>query len=110
MSSPQQFFSSITSEKDRLCKWVGELYLELHRGTYTTQAKLKLENRRGEFLLHDVDFMCAIDYVLSQGVESAKSTRDILRPLWKKFLLNQFHDVLPGSCIEQVHVTFMPFR
>jgi alpha-mannosidase len=62
MSSPQQFFSSITSEKDRLCKWVGELYLELHRGTYTTQAKLKLENRRGEFLLHDVDFMCAIDY------------------------------------------------
>ncbi|CAI8034231.1 Alpha-mannosidase 2C1 [Geodia barretti] len=102
MSSPQQFFSSLTSEKDRLCKWVGELYLELHRGTYTTQAKLKLENRRGEFLFHDVDFMCAIDYVLNRGVESAKSTRDRLRPLWKKFLLNQFHDVLPGSCIEQV--------
>ncbi|CAI7994927.1 Alpha-mannosidase 2C1 [Geodia barretti] len=40
MSSPQQFFSSLTSEKDRLCKWVGELYLELHRGTYTTQAKV----------------------------------------------------------------------
>ena len=46
---------------------------------------------------------------VNRGVESAKSTRDRLRPLWKKFLLNQFHDVLPGSCIEQVHVTFMPF-
>ena len=40
MSSPQQFFSGATKDTSKLCKWVGELYLELHRGTYTTQAKV----------------------------------------------------------------------
>lgn len=103
MSSPDQFFTTVKDSGDnKLCKWVGELYLELHRGTYTTQAKIKKENRKIEFLLHDVDFMCGIDYILNQDIDLAKSTRNHLLPLWKKFLLNQFHDVLPGSCIQQV--------
>ena len=78
---------------------VGELYFELHRGTYTTQAATKKGNRKGEFLLHDVEFAAAVAAKLS----GAAYPTDELDVLWKLLLTNQFHDILPGSSITLVY-------
>jgi len=74
---------------------IGELYFEYHRGTYTSQALVKKNNRKSEFLLHDLEFLAAVsenDY-----------PRDEINKLWEIVLLNQFHDILPGSSITQVY-------
>lgn len=72
----------------------GELYLEAHQGTYTTAAATKMHNRRSERLLHDAEAL---------GVITGTATRDALDPLWRDVLLNQFHDIIPGSSIERVN-------
>ncbi|MFW6292763.1 MAG: alpha-mannosidase, partial [Spirochaetota bacterium] len=79
---------------ERLPLWRGELYLELHRGTYTTQARMKYLNRRLELTLRDAEFLAAI---------SGADQRDDLARIWKNTLLNQFHDILPGSSIREVY-------
>src|SRR4029450_3514062 len=79
--------------------WVGELYFELHRGTYTTQARNKLGNRRSELVLRDAEFLSA---VASLGRTFAYPQDEINR-LWKLVLLNQFHDIIPGSSITEVY-------
>jgi alpha-mannosidase len=79
---------------------VGELYFELHRGTYTSQAAVKRGNRKSEFLLHDLEFLFAwLDQLVEEDVYPAEE----LDSLWKIVLLNQFHDILPGSSITQVY-------
>ncbi|MDD5200980.1 MAG: glycoside hydrolase family 38 C-terminal domain-containing protein [Terrimicrobiaceae bacterium] len=77
----------------------GELYFELHRGTYTTQAANKRDNRRCEFLLRGVEMLAA---VARQTRRQAYPAAELER-LWKIVLLNQFHDILPGSSIREVH-------
>ncbi|XP_077973179.1 alpha-mannosidase 2C1-like [Styela clava] len=102
MSTPDQFFADVVKTQDKLCTWVGELFLELHNGTYTTQAKIKKFNRKCEILLHNIEFMWTL-------AESQKKKdfppypRQEIDRLWKLLLLNQFHDVLPGSSIELVN-------
>lgn len=81
-------------EEERLPKWVGELYLELHRGTYTTQALMKRYNRQLELLLRDVEFL---------SVLGGTYPKDQLLEIWRETLLNQFHDILPGSSIGWVY-------
>jgi alpha-mannosidase len=73
---------------------VGELYLETHQGTYTTQAAIKKYNRLIERKLHEVEALAVM-----VGTDS----RARLEPLWREVLLNQFHDILPGSSIERVN-------
>jgi alpha-mannosidase len=73
---------------------VGELYLETHQGTYTTQAAIKFHNRLVERMLHNAEALAAI-----LGVDS----RGALRQHWRDVLLNQFHDILPGSSIARVN-------
>lgn len=73
---------------------VGELYLETHQGTYTTQGRIKRHNRAVERRLHDVEALAALT-----GADVAAE----LEPLWRMMLLNQFHDILPGSSIERVN-------
>jgi alpha-mannosidase len=73
---------------------VGELYLETHQGTYTTQAAIKQGNRRTERKLHEVEALAAL-----RGVQS----RERLEPVWRDLLLHHFHDILPGSSIERVN-------
>ncbi len=94
----QSFFEHMESIcADRLPVWKGELYLELHRGVYTTQARMKKYNRRLERLLHDVEFLFAVagdDYPHKE-----------LEQIWKGVLLNQFHDILPGTSIKWVYDT-----
>ena len=81
-----------------LMTWSGELYLELHRGTYTSQAANKKGNRVSEFLLRDAELLACFapgypDRYPSEELEAA----------WKLVLLNQFHDIIPGSSVREVY-------
>ena len=77
----------------------GELYLELHRGTLTNQHNIKHNNRKGEFALRDLEFL-----TVSNAVKNGKVASDEkIHPLYKDLLLNQFHDILPGTCINSAH-------
>jgi alpha-mannosidase len=86
---------------DHLPTWNGELYLELHRGTYTTQSRNKNANRTSEFLLHDAELLASLATVLDS---SYQYPADQLTKTWKLLCLNQFHDIIPGSSIHQVYV------
>ncbi len=86
---------------DRLPVWNGELYLELHRGTYTSQGRNKRANRKSEFLLHDAEFVAALASVLDS---SYAYPHEQLTEAWKLVCLNQFHDILPGSSVADVYV------
>jgi len=85
---------------DGLPVWNGELYLEIHRGTYTTQSRNKRANRRSEFLLHDAEFLAAFASVLDGGFSYP---REALGKAWELVCLNQFHDIIPGSSITPVY-------
>jgi alpha-mannosidase len=80
--------------------WNSELYLEFHRGCYTTHAEQKLYNRQSEDLLYQAELWSALA-TLSTGVEYPKTELEIA---WKTVLFNQFHDILPGSSISEVFV------
>ncbi|MDQ3396870.1 MAG: alpha-mannosidase [Deinococcota bacterium] len=77
--------------------WDGELYLEYHRGTYTSQAQVKRANRKAEVLYHEAEWLAALAAVLG-GADYPD-----LREGWELILYNQFHDVLPGSSIREVY-------
>lgn len=92
----QECFDKLISHKDKLNTWSGELYLEFHRGTYTTQALVKKNNR---FLENKLRLVEMIYSCLPLNVYPAEK----LDYIWKKLLLNQFHDIIPGSSIRQVY-------
>lgn len=79
--------------------WVGEIYLELHRGTFTTQARTKYLHRRAERDLIAAEVLMGMNALL--GGEDPTS----LEPYWQILLRNQFHDILPGSSIREVYET-----
>uniref|UniRef100_A0A673YP52 alpha-mannosidase n=1 Tax=Salmo trutta TaxID=8032 RepID=A0A673YP52_SALTR len=99
MSSPDRLFSELEADSSLLCTWTGELFLELHNGTYTTQAQIKLGNRQCETLLHDVEVASSLALCLDKTFQYPSQQLQIL---WRQLLLNQFHDVIPGTCIEMV--------
>ena len=99
IQSPREFFARCAADARDLTTWVGELYFELHRGTYTTQGHNKLNNRRSESLLHNIEFLSTMAFVLNG---QAYPSTD-LDPLWKTVLTNQFHDIIPGSSITEVY-------
>jgi alpha-mannosidase len=80
-------------------RWVGELYLEYHRGTYTSQARMKRANRTAERDLHNAEWLASMAlYLCGQAYPSEE-----LDGAWKLTLLNHFHDILPGSSIAEVY-------
>lgn len=87
------------AQNPRLPVWQGELYLEFHRGTYTTICKNKKNNRRGEFLYLNAEWLCTITQVLL----NCAFPKDHLAEGWEMLLTNQFHDILPGSSIGEVY-------
>ncbi|MEV7416776.1 glycoside hydrolase family 38 C-terminal domain-containing protein [Streptomyces sp. NPDC089919] len=97
---PDAFFEQARAEYPDAPVWAGELYLELHRGTYTSQAKTKQGNRRSESLLHEAELWSATAAVRVPGFGYPY---DALERIWKTVLLHQFHDILPGSSIAWVH-------
>ncbi|XP_025066348.1 alpha-mannosidase 2C1 isoform X3 [Alligator sinensis] len=99
MSTPDQFFSVLERDGSQLYTWIGELFLELHNGTYTTQAQIKKGNRECERILHDVEVLSSLA-LAQKSAFPYPATK--LQHLWRLLLLNQFHDVLPGTCIQLV--------
>ncbi|MBU3063990.1 alpha-mannosidase [Nocardia sp. NEAU-G5] len=97
--SPGAFFARAEAEYEHPPVWVGELYLELHRATLTTQAKTKQGNRRSEHLLREAELWAATAAVR----KGAGYPYEELDRIWKTVLLHQFHDILPGSSIAWVH-------
>jgi alpha-mannosidase len=96
------FFRALEAQcGDALPTWNGELYLELHRGTYTTQSRNKRANRQSEFRLHDAEFLAAMAAQLDPAYSYPADT---LRKAWELVCLNQFHDIIPGSSIGPVYV------
>ncbi|MBE5967871.1 MAG: alpha-mannosidase, partial [Lachnospiraceae bacterium] len=94
-----QFFDRLSLKRQYLKKWSGELYLEKHQGTYTTQARNKRYNRKLEYGLRELEFIL----VLGQLFNNASYPTGELERLWKELLLYQFHDILPGSSIHRVY-------
>ncbi|MFG2981166.1 alpha-mannosidase [Streptomyces sp. NPDC048258] len=97
---PDAFFEKAHAEYRDAPVWAGELYLELHRGTYTSQAKTKQGNRHSESLLREAELWAATAAVKVPGY--GYPYEDLER-IWKTVLLHQFHDILPGSSIAWVH-------
>ncbi|MCB1692648.1 MAG: alpha-mannosidase [Pseudomonadales bacterium] len=96
MEKAADFFPKAEAASRDLMTWVGELYFEYHRGTYTSQALVKKMNRRLELLVRDVEILYA---QLPMKDYPAKA----LDRIWKVILLNQFHDIIPGSSINRVY-------
>lgn len=92
----QDFFDRMNAIKDQFQTWSGELYLEIHRGTLTTQAAVKKMNRELEFKLQALELLWSflpLDSYPAGQIEE----------MWKTLLINQFHDIIPGSSINQVY-------
>ncbi|KAI9669415.1 MAG: Glycoside hydrolase, 38 vacuolar alpha mannosidase [Alyxoria varia] len=106
--SVDDFFARLEkkAETTDFVSWVGELYFELHRGTYTTQANNKRNNRRAEIMLHDIEYLATLasiqDDVRGTSTGYKYPKRD-LDSMWEDVLLCQFHDCLPGSSIEMCY-------
>ncbi|BDA64598.1 alpha-mannosidase [Actinomyces capricornis] len=99
--SPREFFERARAQYPDAPVWVGELYLEKHRGTLTTQAATKRGNRRAEAALREAETWCTTAWV--RGLLPAGYPHTLLRDLWRATLLCQFHDILPGSSIAWVY-------
>ncbi|WP_335979491.1 alpha-mannosidase [Streptomyces sp. CA2R106] len=99
VEGPAEFFPKARAEYPEPPVWVGELYLEFHRGTLTSQHRTKQGNRRSEHLLLEAELWSATA-ALRTG---APYPYDALDRLWKTVLLHQFHDILPGTSIAWVH-------
>ncbi|MCD0481497.1 glycosyl hydrolase-related protein [Streptacidiphilus sp. ASG 303] len=101
VESPAAFFEAAEAEYgEQAPVWTGEMYLELHRATYTTQAKTKQGNRRAEALLREAELWAATAALRAPGYAYPYEELD---RLWRTVLLHQFHDILPGSSIAWVH-------
>lgn len=99
MGTVREFFEKVEAEVSHdLPTWSGEFYLELHRGTLTSQARVKRANRKAEVLLHDAEFLASLAGVAAGDAYPTEA----LEKAWKLVLLNQFHDILPGTSITEV--------
>jgi alpha-mannosidase len=98
-STPKQFFMDLEQQGALKERYVGELYFQAHRGTYTSQAKIKQNNRRGEFSLREAEFWITIAHMMNDF----EYDPHVVKSNWLKLLLNQFHDILPGSSIHRVY-------
>lgn len=94
----QAYFEKVEQQKPDLPIWDDELYLQTHRGTYTTQADVKKYNRKLEFLFHNLELLS----IVNRPFGSAANPKEFEK-LWKVLLLHQFHDDLPGSSIPRVY-------
>ncbi len=98
IDSPVAFFKSLEQSNLPLPRYVGELYFACHRGTYTSQARIKQANRRSEWALREAEMWSTAASAYARKPVPAQK----LDAIWKKLLLNQFHDILPGSSIQRV--------
>jgi alpha-mannosidase len=93
------FFTAWKKDADKFPRWKGELYLERHQGTLTTQALTKKNNRRCEIALRELEFIS----VFAENLTGHPYPSEKLQTIWREVLLFQFHDILPGSSIKRVY-------
>ena len=109
IGSVKEFFATLEEKSKSLPTWESELYLEKHRGTYTTHAWIKKENRDCESLLYNAELLSTIASLYGRRYPSSD-----LETAWKILLTNQFHDILPGTSIadayEDVRKSFVRLR
>lgn len=98
-ATPREFFEDLLRRGQPKERYVGELYFQAHRGTYTSQAKTKRGNRKSEFALREAEFWGTAARALNGYAFDAQT----LTGAWRKVMLNQFHDILPGSSIGRVY-------
>ncbi|KAM5376680.1 hypothetical protein ACJA88_007003 [Fusarium oxysporum] len=94
------YFDRLNHKASEFPTWYGELYFELHRGTYTTQANNKYYNRKAEVMLRDIEQLATFASIKNKSYKYP--TKD-LDDMWEAVLLCQFHDCLPGSSIEMCY-------
>lgn len=95
----KSFFEKLEDKRDKLPTWVGEMFLHMHTGTFTTQGKTKRGNRKMELLLRDAELYSTLAMIQTDFIYPARE----IETLWKEVLLYQFHDILPGSSITRVY-------
>lgn len=103
--SVDDFFARLeqkSAEGTEFATWYGELYFELHRGTYTTQANNKRNNRKSEFLMRDIELLATLAS-LTNSSGNYEYPKEAIDDMWEAILLCQFHDCLPGSSIEMCY-------
>lgn len=93
----KEFLEDNFNDTKELPVWDGELYLEMHRGTFTTKSDIKKWNRELEYKFRNAEIVSVIRMLKGEPYPAEK-----LRDAYKKFLINQFHDILPGSHITPV--------
>lgn len=103
---PKAYHTSVSGFMQKMEKnvvnpntFAGELYLELHRGTLTNQHMIKYNNRKAEIALHNAELLTVAEAV-KKGIPASD---EAIRPLLETLLVNQFHDILPGTCIQSAH-------
>ncbi|WP_269522288.1 alpha-mannosidase [Coraliomargarita parva] len=99
IGSAADFFEVWKQDSDKFPVWRGELYLERHQGTLTTQSLVKRNNRRSEIALRELEWAAYLAAVFAKTPYPAAQ----VERLWKEVLLYQFHDILPGSSIKRVY-------
>ena len=99
MSGPVEYFADLRARGPLANRYVGELYFQSHRGTYTSQARTKRGNRKSELALREAELWG----VAAQALVGCPFSAKVLDEVWKKVLLHQFHDALPGSSITRVY-------
>jgi alpha-mannosidase len=102
LSTVQEFFRQLEEQSVDLPTWNNELYLETHRGTYTTQAAFKKENRECETLIYSSELLSALAMMFGRNSAVRRYPKQKLDEAWKKLLLNQSHDVITGTSIADV--------
>lgn len=99
-----QYFDELwerVKDNKRLPEWVGELYFEYHRGTYTSMARNKRSNRKSEYAMMELELLSVLAEMT--GKEAPAYPKSELDRMWELILTNQFHDILPGSSIKEVY-------
>ncbi|MCI8440937.1 MAG: alpha-mannosidase [Provencibacterium sp.] len=99
MAHPLELFRDLEKDGGPEHKYTGELYFTAHRGVYTSQARVKWGNRKSELALREAECWSALADIAGKASYPAAQ----LEENWKKLLLNQFHDILPGSSIGRVY-------
>jgi alpha-mannosidase len=103
LSTVQEFMKKFEELSSGYPTWNNELYLETHRGTYTTQAWIKKENRECEVLLYTTELLSTLALLYGKNSAARRYPKVELEKSWKKLLQNQFHDLLPGTAIEDAY-------
>ena len=97
LTTASDFLNSNFVNSQDLPVWKGDLYLEMHRGTFTNKGILKNFNRRAEISLKELESLSVL-----HGIEHRNNHAQKIKKIWKRVLLNQFHDILPGTHVKPV--------